>query len=461
MTKAEVPVERSTLPQGSAWMLFAGFAFGWVVVYSRGAYSEPALVFVLMAFFALMIRWSTQLRREEQAEGSTALAPLIWLTAFAFAFFSWNDIEAIIYPMAPFKTGRLGQALLLIGLLTYLPFLTGRWNEHRFLRLGRFIALAGALAVAGQGVITSSPTPYIDVWTVQQGGADALAHGHNPYTAVAVRDTGPREGVDVPYVYPPTQVLLTLPAYVLGKDVRYTMLAALLLTGFALRFIVRRSGRALPAIVEDGPALVLWTMPKMLFILEQAWVDPVQLMLLCAAAASVLTKRPILIAVAFGVVLTAKQTMFWAVGLGGVFLRFTKKQWLIVAAVGGLVVLPFAIADFVRLKHSLFDFVNALPDRPDALTFNNWVFRKYAVMVPTSLAFPFAGLVAIVSALKMPRTLQHWALATAATYTVFFVFNKWAFANYYFTLGGLAALAAACATHPAGPAGAGPSPELK
>jgi hypothetical protein len=38
-----------------------------------------------------------------------------------------------------------------------------------------------------------------------------------------------------------------------------------------------------------------------------------------------------------------------------------------------------------------------------------------------------------------------FGVALATTYTVFFVFNKWAFANYYFTLMALSALAAAAA----------------
>ncbi len=447
MISIATPTERALLPQSTAWLLFVGFVFGWTVVYSRGAYSEPALVFVTMALLALMIRWSTQLRSDGVPESGTSLAPLIWVAAICMAWFSWNDTEAIIYPMAPFTQARAGQLTLVLGLLTYVPFLTGRWNENRWLRLGRFIVLAVALAIAGAGAIKSSPRPNIDVWTVQQGGAEALLDGRNPYTAVAVRDTGPRDGVDVPYVYPPTQLYLTLPGYALGGDVRYSMLAALLITGFALRFIVRKSGRSLPAIVEDGPALVVWTMPKLLFILEQSWVDPVQVMLVCVATASVFTKRPTLIAVAFGIVLTAKQTMFWAVGLAGLFLGFSVRQWIVVASVGGAMVLPFAVADFMRLKHSLLDFVNALPDRPDALTLNNWVFRKFNFMLPTRLAFPFAAVVAAVSYWRMPRTLQHWALATVVTYTIFFVFNKWAFANYYFTLCGLAALAAAASTH--------------
>ncbi len=440
---------RAELPQSSAWLLFIGFVFGWTIVYSRGAYSEPALVFVFMATLALMIRWSTQLKRKVEPEAATSLAPLVWVASICMAWFSWNDTEAIIYPMAPFTRARFGQAMGIVVLLTYVPFLTGRWKEHRFLRLGRFALLAIALAIAGSGVIQSSPRPFIDVWTVQQGGAEAMSNGRNPYTAVAVKDTGPRDAADVPYVYPPMQMFLTLPSYLLGGDVRFTMLASLLLAGFALRFIVQKSGRALPAVVEDGPALVIWTMPKLLFVLEQAWVDPVQVMLVCAAAAAVVTKRPILIAVAFGIVLTAKQTMFWTVGLAGILLGFTRRQWVIVAGVGAASLIPFALADFKQLKHSLLDFVSALPDRPDALTFNIWLARKSGWMLPTALAFPFAAMVAGVSAWRMPRTLQHWALATLATYTIFFVFNKWAFANYYFTLGGLAALAAAAATHEA------------
>ncbi len=437
----------NTLPQGTAWMLMVGLLFGNSIVYSRGAYSEPAIVMVLMAVLTLMARWSTQLARAEKPDLGSMLAPLAWVGFFGMAWFSFSDREVIIYPVKQFEQGRMGQMALLALLLTYVPFLTGRWVEPRWARLGRFLLVGLAVAVAARDVLKSSPTPFIDVWTVQQGGADALLHGHNPYVAVAVQDTGSGKTDPVPYVYPPLQILLTLPAYWLGHDVRYTMVFALLLTGVLLRAIVRRSGWRFPSIVEDGPALLIWTMPKLMFIIEQSWVDPVQVMLISAAAVTVLSKRPVLIAIAFGVVLTSKQTMFWTVGLAGVLLRFTWRQWLIVGAVGAASVLPFAIADFPRLKFSLLDFVSSLPDRPDALTFNVWGVHHLGWLLPTKFGFVFAAVVAGVSAWRLPRTLHHWALGSVATFAIFFAFNKWAFANYYFLLGALSALAAACATH--------------
>jgi hypothetical protein len=49
------------------------------------------------------------------------------------------------------------------------------------------------------------------------------------------------------------------------------------------------------------------------------------------------------------------------------------------------------------------------------------------------------------------RPSLEFSRALVLTYFVFFFFNRWAFANYYFLLTGLAALAGAAALHRSGP----------
>jgi hypothetical protein len=286
------------------------------------------------------------------------------------------------------------------------------------------------------------------VWTVQQLGAEDLKARYNPYDGVAVRDTGPRVGDDVPYVYPPLQLYVTLPAYVLAGDVRYTMLAAILLAGFGIRHITRRSRAELPSIAEDAPALFLWLMPKLFFIVEQGWVDPVQVMLVVFTLAAHLGNRRWLAAFLLGFVFASKQTMFWAVGLTGVVLRFDRRQWATTLAVGGaLVVVPFALIDFRALKHANFDFLNQLPSRPDALTFNAWYLRTFGSEMSQAVGFALAAVSAIHAMVRKRGSAARLAVAIATTYAFFFTFNKWAFANYYFLVSSLTALAAATACH--------------
>jgi hypothetical protein len=246
------------------------------------------------------------------------------------------------------------------------------------------------------------------------------------------------------------QLYVTLPAYAAFGDVRYAMLAAVILAGIAMRYITGRARAELPSIAEDAPALYIWLMPKLFFILEQAWVDPVQVMFIAFALAAHVGKRPYIAAALVGFVLASKQTMFWAVGLTGVLLHFDRRQWGIALAVGAALVLPFVLLDFRALKHSNFDFLNQLPSRPDALTFNSWYLRKFESEMPKSVGFALAGLASVFAMWRMRGSVARLGLAIATTYAFFFAFNKWAFANYYFLISSLTALAAASACHSIG-----------
>jgi hypothetical protein len=321
-----------------------------------------------------------------------------------------------------------------------------KWAEPRWVRNVRFTFVAVCIALAGIDTYATSPTPRIDVWTVQQQGASAFWEGKNPFVEVHQGDTGPRSANDVPYVYPPMQVYVTAIAWKLKGDVRFAILAAALLLGFSVRALAGRFGaKKLPAIIEDAPALFIWCTPKFFFILEQAWVDPVQLFWCSALVLAAAWNRPWLTAVLAGLVVGAKQTMLLFAGLIGLGLRFNLRQWIVAGSVALSTFLPYMIWDFKAWKHANFDFLNALPVRPDALTYITWVRRKFNVEIPYALAFPGAFGVALLAAWKGKRSLGGLTMAAVATLTVFFVINKWAFANYYFALAGLSALAAAAA----------------
>lgn len=450
-----VASQEAAVPAGYATLLGASFFFSWAIVPSRGAYTDFALAFVLLACVLVTWRFAAMCLAPGAAGEPVSARQVsvpVWAGALGMAFFASNDIESIIYPVKGWEAGRAAQAVTIIAVLSYLPFLGGR-REPSPLKWVRLAALAGALAVGGAATYDSSPRPHIDVWTVQQAGAQALAEGSNPYTSVAMRDTGPRTAQDVPYVYPPTQVLLTMPAWWLAREVRFTMLAALLLLGACLRFITGRAGRALPSVVLDGPTLFVWCSPKLYFILEQAWIDPVQMGLVSLLFALAVFRRGSWVtAVALGLVLSAKQTMFWLVGQVAWILRLPFRRWALAGVTAGAIVLPFVLWNFAALKHANFDFVNALPHRPDALTFNNWGFRKFGHLVPGSFGFGLALIVSAFAAWKLRGSAARASVAAATTYTWFFVFNKWCFANYFFTLLSLAAIAAACSFHSEEPA---------
>lgn len=433
------------IPVGYAAALLVSFLFGWAITPSRGAYSDPAMTMVVLGTIVLTWRYAVDLKRRVDLVPARVIAPLAWGATLAMAFAAYNDAEIIIYPVKFWEQGRTAQGWLLIALLAYLPSMF-RWAEPRWVRHLRFAFVALCITVAGVDTYKTSPTPRIDVWTVQQQGASSLWEGKNPFQETHVRDTGPRTANDVPYVYPPMQLYVTAPAWKIWGDTRYSILIALVLLGFVIRRVATNAGAAaLPAILEDAPSLFIWCTPKLFFILEQAWVDPVQIFWCAALVLALTSKRMWVAAVLAGLAVGAKQTMLVFVGLIGFGFGFTWRQWAVAGGVALSTILPWAVWDFRAWKHANFDFLSALPVRPEALTYITWVRRKFGVEIPYAIAFPGAFIVAAVAAWRCRQAPGALTMAAVASMTVFFVFNKWAFANYYFTLLSLAALAGATA----------------
>lgn len=436
------------MPFRFAPLVVAALAFGLAVSFNHGAYDDHAIALVLGGVLTLAWIFADVLGvfAEEAAPSRARRAGGGLVVALTTGvLWAYLDPSLIIYAQVPWFRGRAALAGLLVLLLSHLPALVAGWREPRALRWARFSLCALLVLIAGADVLHASPRPWIDVFTVQQRGAEALLGGQNPYTQVSVDDTTPGRSLKTPYVYPPTQILAGLPGYALFDDVRWSMLFAMLAAGVCLRILTERAaGRELPSIALDAPALLLWCTPKLFFILEQAWVDPIQLALVCGGFTLFARDRRDGAAVVFGLAASSKQTLFWIVPLVGFGLRLRPREWLILGAAAAAPLVPFMLWDFGALKRSIFDFLTQLPPRPDALTLGNFINRRLGTGYAGTAAFPLTALVVALGALRA-RGPGPVAACIAFAYALFFAVNKQAFANYYVFVVGLCALAAATA----------------
>jgi hypothetical protein len=282
-------------------------------------------------------------------------------------------------------------------------------------------------------------------------GVEVLREGKNPFVWATVEDTDPEQDFVNPYNYPPMTLYWGIVSVLLGGDVRYGNLFAVVLAGILVRFIarVRAKDAGLPAIVEDAPALVFWLTPLLAMILELAWIDPIQIVLISGGVAAFVAERKTLAAIIFGLAISSKQSMFWIYPLACLLLGFDWKRWVVMAIAAFVPVAPFLFWDFKALKAANFDFLANLGPRRDALCFTNAMWKWFRVDFPHKTAFPLAAVIVGAACLRRRwggSTLD-FARTLAFTYFVFFFFNRWAFANYYFLLTGLSALAAAAAIH--------------
>lgn len=436
------------VPLRYAAALVASVLFGLAIVPDWGTYSDAAVTWVILGVLVVgALFWTT--RQEESPPLPLRItAPAVWAGVLVLAAYAAWAPDPLLYPVGSWALGRAAQWGVFATIWSYGPTLVrpeARWGRHL-----RFAVLAALVAFMGVQTIRTSPAPQIDVWTVQQEGAAVFLSGKNPFQDVRLADTGPRTATDVPYVYPPLQLYVSTAAWALFGDVRYASLLALILLGLATRALaVKTSGGTLPALLEDAPALFIWCTPKLAFILEQAWIDPIQLF--WCSALLLAWRRPWAVAVLAGFVLGAKQTMALVVLPVGLALGFTLRQWLLAGAVALLPMLPWLLWDFRAWKHANFDFLNALPLREDALTVVTWARQRLHLRIPWVVGFIAAALIVARAGWRGRQGIGRATITALTAMTLFFTFNKWAFANYYFTLLGLAALAAAASLTPREP----------
>jgi hypothetical protein len=432
------------VPADYGFALVASCGFGYAITVNYGWHTPRAYQPLVFAGLLLLWRLLELGRRRTQSRfaGDAIWMPLV----FVLLMLGWGAYEdpLIFSAVRRWPIARNGQLGLLVLLLSYVPFLLGAreppWTRHL-----RFALFAAAMLVIGFDLLDASPRPSIDVWEMQQKAADLLREGKNPYRHLAIKDSYGNVAGKLPFVYPPTVLLTGLAGKLAFGDIRHANLFAIVLFGGALRSIARSAKTSLPAVGEDAAALMVWLQARQFTVLEQAWTDVIPLAFLAGGLALRLRGHTRAGVVVLGLALSAKQTMFWFVPLIFLYLDFRRRDWLILAATAAAVMLPFALWDFSAFWQGIVSVQLRLPPRPDAITFMAWWRAKYAVW-PGSTWISWVAPAAVLGfgAWRLRGSLVAFALSAATIYFLFFFFQKHAFANYYYFVSALAALAAAC-----------------
>ena len=316
-------------------------------------------------------------------------------------------------------------------------------RNHRWRQVAFGAAVAGMFAV-GVWMLRSTPAPAIDVYVFHQEASAALFSGRNPYE-IRTRDIyepndsrrvyGPGISVNgrltFGFPYPPVSLLISSLGYLLAGDCRYAHLAAICLAALLLAY-------ARPGRLSFVAALLFLFTPRVFFVLEQSWTEPVVVFLL-AATIFCRCRFPRAAPWATGVLLAGKQYMiFTAPAL--------LKKWRDVpkAAIAGvLVTAPLALWNLTEFFRSTVIVQFAQPFRLDALSYMAQLGR-YGIRIPGWVPFLLTAAAIVFVVRKAPATTTAICSAVAFVLIVFFVFNKNAFCNYYYLI--IGALACAIAT---------------
>ena len=294
-------------------------------------------------------------------------------------------------------------------------------------RLLAFAGLVSATAFLGNWAIVNCPRPRNDVYLFQTDASVALGMGHDPYDMTFPNFFAPDDRLYGPglvkngrvqfgYPYMPESLLATMPASLARLDVRYSHVFAILLSA------------VLMVVISPGPlgfsaAMLFLTTPRLLFIVERCWTEPLVLLTLCATVACA-RKWPRCLPLALGLFLASKQYAPAAAVLFFVGARpsgQTIASLLKAAVVALAITLPLALWNLPAFLHSVVELQFRQPFRRDALSYLSWIGEAFWSKNETFL-IPFTALLLSMLLILWRRRSTGFACRSCAVlYRVFFL----------------------------------------
>jgi hypothetical protein len=309
---------------------------------------------------------------------------------------------------------------------------------------GRWPILLGLVVLTGTLLrvlpIVASPDPVIDVYAWLRDAPGNLLHGKNPYATDIESPYGtPRAaeyGVPLPpdprpAAYPPLPILLALPFRAVGLDVRLANVAGDLAAAVALVGVARFRGRVRLGVLAAALYLHL---PRVPFLIEQAWYEPMLAGLLGAGLCLGEREGRAKWAghVLLGLGLTGKQygvaplvPLAWA----------ERRRWQPLAfglAVAALVSLPFFLwspHDFLSVvlgKHL------ARPTQYGSITLTSAAVELFDREPPRAVMWAVAGVLIAAVAVRGPQRGAAVGLGMGTALAVFCLFHTQGYLNYFY-----------------------------
>jgi hypothetical protein len=356
-------------------------------------------------------------------------------------------VDGAFAAMPPPNLEHAAPALTLVPLAALVISATYLLPVRRQLATARFAVLCLIVVWLAIDIFSSSPHPHIDVFDMQTQGAEVLEHGSNPYAVVMVSDSNDAH-LDVPYTYPPVQLIVTTLAHAATGDVRFAMVLMLILAAVGARMALRDGDD----LLRDSVALIVLAGPITAFVLDQSWVDVVPLGFAGCAVWAWAAGRRSLAAALFGLTFASKQPLVIGFPLLLLLRGFTRRHLAIALGVAVAITVPFflwAPGDFLR--DTVRYFVQLEP-RSDALTVSNLVKMRLGHAPGELLGAATALLICATLWKRVERSLATVLVLLTVTLLCLFATGKIAFMNYYFFLAGLGAIAATQLAQLSGPA---------
>lgn len=317
-----------------------------------------------------------------------------------------------------------------------------RLRSVPMLRTGFFIgAVLLALAVRIP-LPAASPSPVIDVFSVQQHAAEELLAGRSPYASEAPNPyTGARwRRFDFTVArivpYPPAHLYLLLPFFTLLHDVRWLMISADIAVAAILWLLLRRR----QPVAGELLALCSLFHPATLVVLERSWTEPViAAVIALTVAAYHWHPRGILPSLLLGLATSLKQ---YLVPLFPLWLFVERRSLSLLSAlgIGLLTIIPFLIGDPVHFLSATVFHSQALSGfRSDSLSAGSSVFFMTGLKMPSWSGAVFAVIAMGIAGwlLRRAAPMTAWLGSLCLSLFALFALGSRGYLNYYWLLSAL------------------------
>ena len=437
----------------------AAFALGQALQNGNGTFTVPAIGWLTFALIfagtsALSAKWSLPAVSKK----------VLW--AFLVTGLVWQLFQLLTArpgtEIAPAYRPEVWQfqVSIAVGGISALLSLAPRGSVPLWPRRGSIAAVFCAVLAAGAWIIRASPNPKIDVFVFQQSSSQALLQGRNPYELTAPNIYGNRGSLlygpelingrqlTIGNPYPPWSIYLSTLGYMLGGDIRYSSLAAILITGLLLISMA-------PSRETLLAAYIFWFTPRLFYVIELSWTEPL-ILLLAVAVVWCAIHRPNWKFIALGLLLASKQYLLFTFPIAALLMPAgsPRRNWMAAlgqsTGVAAALTAPLAIWNIRAFLWNVGAAQLFQPFRMDALSYAV-VYARITGQLPT-LLLPF-----IVLAASMWLTWHYcqrspagFAAALSLCLALFFAFNKQAFCNYYFLVAGMFCCVLAAMSRPDG-----------
>jgi hypothetical protein len=344
----------------------------------------------------------------------------------------------------------LNAAIVAILFLGLLQFFDPRRSKAALIVATAILFLCATILVIRSG------TSRVDVYAWQQRASAALKHGLNPYE-VRILNPYPTANFYGPGVvdkagyltygfpYPPLNLLITFPSFLLLDDVRYAEALAIAVS-MALMSLARPEGGWIGPLA----AVMFLLTPRVFFVVWASWTEPLLLLTFSLTMFSACRWRRGL-PWALGLFLATKQYAILALPLLPLLAsgpdRWKQVRSIVIKAglLATAINLPFFlwnIREFTRAV-VLYQFVQ--PFRFDALSYPALLYSLMGRQLPMWVAFLILVLAIAIALWRCPRSPAGFAGAVTFVSLLFFAFAKQAFCNYYYFVIGTACWSVAAA----------------